>query len=524
MNVKSSVENKEQFSVELVIEVSPEEFEAAVERVYKKSRSSISVPGFRKGKAPRKIIEGMYGSGVFYQDAIEEVYPTACEEAVASQNLDVVAPPQVEIIEAGKEGFSFKATVTVRPEVSIKDYKGLEANKILPTVTDADVEKEIETFIGRATRLEAVERAAENGDTAVIDFEGFKDGIPFSGGKGENFDLELGSGSFIPGFEEQIVGMTAGEEKEISVSFPEDYQAKELAGKPALFKVKLHEVKTKIAPELDAEFAKDVSEFDTLAAFKEDLRSKIADRNMAQSDNVFKQAVLDKLSELVTIELPAPMVEGQINRMMEDYGRQLEQQGISLEMYMNYMQTSELVMREELRPAALRQVRTQLALDAVVKQEKITVTDEVMAEEMKKLAEGLKMSVEEVQNALPLDTYRRDLARDQAMNIVIAAAKPNLVSAEDAISLEAVTADEAPKEEKPKRTRKPKAAADKEKAEEAEATEEKPKKTRAKKTADQAEATEAAPKKTAAKKPAEKKPAAKKAAPKKDTAKGSAEE
>ncbi|MDF2839134.1 MAG: trigger factor [Evtepia sp.] len=495
MNVKSSIDNKEKFSVELTVEVGAEEFEAALERAYKKNRGSISVPGFRKGKAPRKVIEGMYGSGVFYQDAIEELYPKTCEEAIVSQNLDVVAPPHVEILEVGKEGFTFKADVTVRPEVTLGNYKGLEANKVLATVTDESLEKELQTYIDRATRLEAVERSAENGDTAVIDFEGFKEGIPFQGGKGENFELILGSNSFIPGFEDQVVGMSAGEEKEIDVTFPEDYQAEELAGKPAKFKVKLHEVKAKVTPELDDEFAKDVSEFETLASFKEDLRAKIADRNMVQSEAHFKQALLDQLGDMVKIELPEPMVEAQIDRIMGDYSSRLENQGITMEMYMSYMQMNEQMMRAELKSGAEKQIRTQLALDAVVKVENIQIPDEEVAEEFKKIAESMNVSIGDVESVLSKDTFKRDMARDRAIDLVASNAKANLISEEEAMKIEEVSKDAD-------------ATDDKEKA---------PKKTRTKKTAEKTENVEAEPKKATARK-------SKKAEPKKEEEEAKVEE
>lgn len=474
MSVKSCVENKEKFSVELIVEVGAEEFEAAIERAYKKNRGSISVPGFRKGKAPRKVIEGMYGAGVFYQDAIEDVYPTACEAAIAEKGLDVVAAPKVELMDAGKEGLTFKADVTVRPIVTLESYQGIEANKVLATVTEEAVSNELKTFIDRATRLETVERPAENDDTAVIDFEGFKEGIPFNGGKGENFDLVLGSNSFIPGFEDQLVGMSAGEEKEISVTFPEDYQAQDLAGKPATFRVKLHEVKAKVIPELDDEFAKDVSEFETLESFKEDLRAKIADRNMAQSEAQFKQAVLDKLGEMVTIELPEPMVEAQIDRIMNDYMTRLEQQGITMEMYMSYMQMNEQMMREQLREGAKKQLRTQLALDAVVRAENIQISDEEVTAEFEKIAESMKVAVSEVEAVISKDVYKRDLSRDRAVEVVASQANAKLISAEEAMKLEEVSQGE-------------------EKAEEAA---EKPKKTRTKKAADKAEDGESEVKKT----------------------------
>lgn len=312
MNVKSVVENKEKFEVELTIEVGQEEFEAGLDKAYRKNRGSISVPGFRKGKAPRKVIEGMYGAGVFYEDAIEEIYPQACMQAIEEKGLDSVAPPRVEITDLGKEGFTFKAIVTVRPVITLKQYKGLEADKVLPTVTDAAVDNELKQYVDRATQLEPVDRAAEMGDSMVMDYEGVKDGVPFEGGSAKGYELALGSHTFIPGFEEQVVGMKAGEEKTIDLTFPEDYHAKDLAGQPVQFKVKCVEVKEKKVPAIDDEFAKDVSEFETLAEFKEDLKQKIVDRNMAQSEAKFRQALLAQLCEQVDIELPEAMVETQI--------------------------------------------------------------------------------------------------------------------------------------------------------------------------------------------------------------------
>ena len=265
MNVKSK-ENVENSAVELIIEVGAQEFEAALDKVYKKQRGSIAVPGFRKGKAPRKIIEGMYGSGVFYEDAIEELYPSAYAEAVEQEKLDVVAYPKVEVLEVGKDGFTFKAVVTVRPEAKIGTYKGLSAEKEAVAVTDEDIENELKPYVERATRLVNVEREAKMGDTVLLDFEGFDNGVPFEGGKAENHALELGSHSFVPGFEEGVVGLKPGDEKDIDVTFPEDYHA-DLAGKPVVFKIKVHEVKEPQAPVVDDEFAKDVSEFDTLDEF-----------------------------------------------------------------------------------------------------------------------------------------------------------------------------------------------------------------------------------------------------------------
>ena len=508
MNVKSVVENKEKFEVELTIEVGQEEFEAGLDKAYRKNRGSISVPGFRKGKAPRKVIEGMYGAGVFYEDAIEEIYPQACMQAIEEKGLDSVAPPRVEITDLGKEGFTFKAIVTVRPVITLKQYKGLEADKVLPTVTDAAVDNELKQYVDRATQLEPVDRAAEMGDSMVMDYEGVKDGVPFEGGSAKGYELALGSHTFIPGFEEQVVGMKAGEEKTIDLTFPEDYHAKDLAGQPVQFKVKCVEVKEKKVPAIDDEFAKDVSEFETLAEFKEDLKQKIVDRNMAQSEAKFRQALLAQLCEQVDIDLPEAMVETQIDRLMDSYASRLEQQGISLELYLQYMQMSTDKLREDLKEAAVTQIKQQLALDAVVAAEEIVVSDEDVEEEVKKAAANLNVPYERVTEGLDREALKVDLARDRAMAAVAVAAKPNLIAAdaEDGeIKLTEVTKDEEKAAEeteaKPKkRTTKAKAKTE-ETAEDGEEKKPAAKKPRAKKTT--AEGEEAPKKTTTRKKKAE---------------------
>ena len=325
MNVKSN-EKKENSVVELVIEVSAAEFDAAVNKVYNRQKKNISIPGFRKGKAPRKIIESMYGAEVFYEDAVEEAYPAAYAQAVEQEKLDVVAYPKLEILEIGKDGFTFKAEVTVRPEATVHDYKGITAPREEVAVTEEDIDNEMKPYISRATRLVSVERPAQSGDTAVIDFEGFKDGVAFEGGKAEKYSLELGSGSFVPGFEDQVIGMTVGEEKDINLTFPEDYTP-ELAGAAVVFKVKVHEIKEHQAPEVDDEFAKDVSEFETLAELREDLGKKLAERRENQAKRAFENAVMEQLVENMECEIPDGMVEVQLDKLMEDYAMRMQSQG-----------------------------------------------------------------------------------------------------------------------------------------------------------------------------------------------------
>ena len=335
MNLKN-VEKKEKNTVELTIEVGAAEFDAAIDKVYKKQRGSISIPGFRKGKAPRKIIEGMYGSGVFYEDAINDLYPDTLAAAVKEAGLDMVGYPKVEMETVGKEGFTFKATIAVRPEVKLGEYKGVSAPKESVEVTDEDVEKELKPYVDRATRLVSVEREAKTGDTVVMDFEGFKDGVPFEGGKAEKYSLELGSNSFVPGFEDQLIGVKAGDEKSLDITFPENYTP-ELAGQAVVFQVKVHEVKEPELPVVDDEFAKDVSEFDTLEEFKNDLAAKLKERRESESKRHFEDAVLAKVVENMECEIPDAMVEYEADKMVEDYANRINTQamGITFESYLH---------------------------------------------------------------------------------------------------------------------------------------------------------------------------------------------
>ena len=418
----TSVEKKEKSTVELTIQVEADEFEAAVQKAYLKNRSTINVPGFRKGKAPRKIIEGMYGSGVFYEDAINAAYPGAYDQAVKEQELDDVGYPKMEIVEVGKDGFIFKALVSVRPEVKLGAYKGLTAPKEEPKVTDKDVDEEMKPYIERATRLVSVKRKAKKGDTAVIDFEGFDNGTPFEGGKGENYELKLGSGSFVPGFEEQIVGLKAGEEKDLDITFPEDYHA-DLAGKAVVFHVKVNEVKEPQAPEVDDEFAKDVSEFETLEAFRKDLADKLAQRRSQQAQNDFENAVMEQLVENMECDIPDGMVEVQLDKVMDDYAMRLQGQGISLDDYMKMMGMTPDVMRASAKPAALRQVQMELVLSAVAEAEQLEVTQEEVDAEIARLAEQYGLQPEQIKMAVPAEDLKKDLRLKKASDLVLAEAK-----------------------------------------------------------------------------------------------------
>ncbi|WP_297289141.1 trigger factor [uncultured Flavonifractor sp.] len=473
MNVKS-VEKQEKSAVELVIEIGGEEFEAAVQKAYLKQRGSITVPGFRKGKAPRKIIEAMYGSGVFYEDAINDLYPKAYADAVEQEKLDVVSWPNVEVQEVGKDGLTFKATVTVRPEVKLGEYKGLTAEKEEVKITDEDIDNELKPYINRATRMVTVEREAQNGDTVVIDFEGFKDGVPFDGGKAEGHSLELGSGSFIPGFEEQLVGTKAGDEKDVNVTFPEDYHAEELAGAPVVFKVKVHEVKEKQLPTLDDEFAKDVSEFDTLEDFKKDLAAKLTERREAQAKRAFEAAVLEQVMDNMTVEIPDAMVAYETDQMVEDMARRVQAQGISFEQYMAMTGMTMDIVRAQAGTAALERVRRDLALNAVVAAEGIEITDEDLEAEYKRLADEYHMELEQVKAAAPAEDVKKGLALQKAEQVIYDSAKAGKAPAKKKTTkkkAEVAEGEAAEGEEKPKRRRTTKKKTEEAPAEEAPAEE-----------------------------------------------------
>ncbi len=421
MNVKSC-NKQENNTVELIIEVGREEFQTAIDKVYKKQRGSIQVPGFRKGKAPRKIIEGMYGSGVFFEDAINDLYPDAYAQAIEEQKIEAVGYPKVEIEKVDQDGFVIKAIVTLKPEVKLGEYKGLTAAKDVAKVTAADITAEMKPYIDRATRLVSVERAAKKGDTAVIDFEGFLNGEPFEGGKADGHELELGSGSFVPGFEEGVIGMKPGKEKDITLTFPEDYHA-DLAGKEVVFHVTLHEVKEHQVPKIDDEFAKDVSEFDTLEEFKKDLEKKLTERREATAENEFKNSLMEQVVENMEVEIPDTMLDAKVDDMVEDYARRISSQGIPFEQYMQMTGMTLDALKEQARPGALRQVQMELALEAIAKAEGIQVTDEEIEAEYARLAEEYKMDLEKVKAAVPPIGIKRDLNIQKTSEVVYSTAK-----------------------------------------------------------------------------------------------------
>ena len=416
MTVKSC-EKLEKSRVALTIEASAEEFEAAVNKAYLKMRGKINVPGFRVGKAPRKIIEKMYGEEVFYEEAVNIILPDAYEDAVKEQKLDVVGYPEVELESCTKDGVVFKCTVAVYPEVKLGQYKGLEAPKAEVKVAAADVNARLKEMADRNSRLVSVERAVKKGDTANIDFEGFDQGVAFDGGKGENFDLEIGSGSFVPGFEEQLIGMKAGEEKDIDVTFPENY-APELAGKPVVFHVKVNEVKVKEVPAVDDEFAKDVSEFDTLKELKADIKKKMTAERTEAAQRAFEDVLMAKVAEGVEAEIPHEMVELQSERMMEQFKQQLAAQGIPFDQYLKMTGTTEADFRKQADGPAAEQVKMDLAVEAIIKAEGLEATDEDVENELKNMAEKYGMDLETVKKYLRPEDVKEQVIREKAVKVV----------------------------------------------------------------------------------------------------------
>jgi trigger factor len=432
MNLKN-VEKQEKSTAVLTVEVTAEEFDAAIQKVYNRQKSKIQIPGFRKGKAPRKIVEQMYGSGVFYEDAINAIYPEALTAAVKESGLDMVGYPQVEMDGIpGPDGFTFKATIGLKPVVKIGEYKGLAAPKAAVTVTDEDVQNELAPKIRQASRQEVVERAAENGDTVTIDFEGFKDGVAFEGGKAEGYALELGSGSFIPGFEEQVVGMTAGETREINVTFPEQYGVEDLNGAAVVFKVTVHEVKATIAPELDDEFAKDVSEFDTLDELKADLAKKLEERRTQESERTYKDAILSKLIANMETEIPETMVDFEADQMIENYASQFQGQSFTFEQYLQMMGMTMDDLRNQAKVGALREIQSNLAYMSVAEAEGMEATDEDVAAEYASLAEKYGRSEEEVRARIPEADVKNEVLLKKAEALVFETATVEEAAAETA--------------------------------------------------------------------------------------------
>ncbi len=419
-------------TVELEIAVLGDEFEKAIQQAYHKDVSRINVPGFRRGKAPRKIIEQLYGKAVFYEDAVNSATPAAYEAAVKEAGLEPVAQPGLEIVSIDENGFVFKATVTTKPVATVGDYKSIRAERPVQEVTDEDVDKAVERLAQRNARIETVERPAELGDIAVLDYEGILDGTPFDGGTAEDQELKLGSGSFIPGFEDQIVGHSAGEQFDINVTFPEDYHAEELKGKAVVFKIRLHEVKKSTLPAMDDEFAKDVSEFDTLEALRADERGKLERAREQGADQAFESEIMEKLSEITEVEIPDAMVESRIDSVVEDFAYRFQMQGISMDQYFKMTGSNMEDFRASFHDRALMQVKIGLALEAIAKTENITVSDEDIEAEYVKLA-GENGKIEQIKAYISSEDLAHDMISERAMNLLkeIAAGEPIEAPAEN---------------------------------------------------------------------------------------------
>ncbi len=435
MTVKNIERNGNQATV--VVEIDKDLMESGVQKAYLKARKNIMLPGFRKGKAPRKMIEAMYGAHVFYEDGLEEIFPEIYKFAIADQDFKAIGRPSLTDMQISDDGIvTLTLTTDVYPEVTLGQYKGLEVEKAEAVVTDEQVQAELDRMAQNVASTETVERAAEMGDTANIDFEGFENGVPFAGGKGENHDLKLGSGAFVPGFEEQVVGMSAGEEKDIDITFPEDYHA-ELAGKAVVFHVKCNKVTTTIVPAQDDEFAKDVSEFDTLEELKADIRAKALENAQKQIDNAFEQAAVDKAAENTTVDMPAALIEAELDNQMERFGYQLQMSGYSMEQYAKMMGGDLNTMRSAFRPAAEKQARVNVTLEKIAEVEAIEITDEDVEAEYASVAAQYSLEVEKVKGMVPVEEIKASLKVRKAVKIIV----------DSAVAVAPAAKEEAPAEE-----------------------------------------------------------------------------
>ena len=417
MIIKSTEKNGNQATI--VVEIDKELMESGVNAAYMKARKSIMIPGFRKGKAPRKMIESMYGAHVFYEDGLEEIFPKVYDFAIAGQDFKAIGRPTLKDMDINDENVVTLTLVTdVYPEVTLGQYKGLEVEKAEPVVTDAQVQAELDRMAENVSSTETADRPAEMGDTVNIDFEGFDNGVPFEGGKGENHDLKLGSGSFVPGFEEQLVGMSAGEEKDINITFPEDYH-KDLAGKAVVFHVKVNKVTVTIVPTQDDEFAKDVSEFDTLDELKADIRAKAVAEQQKQLDSAFENAAVEKAAENTTVDMPEALVERELDTQMERFAYQLQMSGYSMEQYAKMMGGDVNTMRNAFRPAAEKQAKVSVTLEKIVEVEGITVTEEEINAEIDSLAAQYEMDAAKVKELVPMEELTESLKTRKATKIIV---------------------------------------------------------------------------------------------------------
>lgn len=417
---------------ELEVEVDAERFEKAVEKAYRQNIKKMNVPGFRVGKAPRSVVEKLYGKECFYQDAVNGIYPEALSEAIEEADIETIRDNiEFDVISVGPEGLVFTATLTTKPDVEVEQYKGLEAERPMVRVTDEAVAQELSNIRERNARIITVEdRAAQMGDTAVFDFEGFFNGEPFEGGKAENYSLVLGSGNFVPGFEEQLVGHNAGEEFDITITFPEDYQAEHLAGQDTVFKIKLNEIKEKELPELDDEFAKDVSEFDTLDEYKQNIKETLEKNGVKKAEEVFIANIQSALIDKMDADIPDAMYMNRVDDLMSEMDMDLRQRGLSLDIYMKYTGMDVNSFRAQFQPRAERQVKLRLALEKVAELENIEVTEEELNKEYEGIAADYKMSVEDVKKAISEENLKKDIAIDKAMNLVKETAVEKVVEPE----------------------------------------------------------------------------------------------
>lgn len=420
MNIKSIEKNGNQATI--VVEIDKDLMESGVNKAYLKARKSILIPGFRKGKAPRKMIEAMYGAHVFFEDGLEEIFPQVYEEAVVKQDVKAVGRPNLTDMQISEDNVvTITLTTDVYPEVTLGQYKGMEVEKAEAEVTDAQVQAELDQMAQNVASTETVERAAQMGDTANIDFEGFDNGVAFEGGKGENFDLKLGSGSFVPGFEEQVVGMSAGEEKDIDITFPENYH-KDLAGKPVVFHVKVNKVTVTNVPQQDDEFAKDVSEFESLEELKADIRAKALERAQKQVQSAFEQACVDKAAENTTVDMPKALVEAELDNQMERFAYQLQMSGYTMESYAKMMGGDLNTMRNAFRPAAEKQAKVNVTLAKIAEVEGITVSEDEMNAEFEKLAKQYELEVEKVKSMVPAEEIKASLETRKVIGLLTSSA------------------------------------------------------------------------------------------------------
>ena len=422
------VEKMEKNMAKLTIEVSAEDLEKAMQNAYQKAKGRITIPGFRKGKAPRKMIEQMYGKGIFLEDAVNALIPEHYSKAMGESELEIVSQPKIDLVQAepGKE-LIFTAEVAVKPEVTLGEYKGVEVPKSDVTVTDEDVEAEVKKEQEKNSRTITVEdRAAQLNDTVTIDFEGSVDGVAFDGGTATEYPLTLGSNTFIPGFEEQLVGTNVGDNVDVKVTFPEEYQAKELAGKEAVFKCAVKKIEAKELPELDDDFAKDVSEFDTLAEYKEHVKTNLEERKANEAKRAKEDAAVDKIIENAQMELPDAMVETQCQQMLDDFGRRMQSQGLSMDQYFQFTGMTAEKMMEDMKPQAVKRIQTRLVLEKIAEVENIQPTEEEVNEEISKMAEMYKMEADKLKELLgerEIEQIKKDMAVQKAVSLVADAAK-----------------------------------------------------------------------------------------------------